>query len=118
MRHQRHKNKLGVDPAHRKALLKNLCVSLIEHGSIKTTFAKCKALQPHFEKLITRAKVDNVHNRRIVFQSLNDRTAVTKLFKDIAPKFVQRPGGYTRIVKITDGRVGDNARCGYISFVE
>ena len=118
MRHNKHKNKLGMDPAHRKALIRNLSISLIEHGKIKSTNSRCKALRGHIERLITIAKVDTIANRRLVFSRINNRAAVKKLFTDVAPKFKGRPGGYTRINKLADGRVGDNAKVSYISFVE
>lgn len=118
MRHQNHKYKLGVNPAHRKSLMRNLSSDLIDHGKIKTTQAKAKALRIYVEKLVTLAKEDTVANRRLAFARLNNKNAVTKLFTDLAPKFKNRPGGYTRIVKLADGRVGDGAKMGYISFVE
>ncbi len=118
MRHQRHKYKLGVDPAHRKSLMKNLSISLIDHGAIKTTHAKCKALQPYIEKLITIARKDSVANRRLAFSRLNNKAAVKRLFDEVGPKFKERNGGYTRVSKLADGRVGDNAPVSYISFVE
>lgn len=118
MRHNRYKYKLGVSPSHRTSLIRNLCVSLIEHSSIKTTHAKCKALRPVVEKLVTLSKVDTVANRRLAFSKLNNKAAVASLFTTLGPKFKERNGGYTRIVKAADGRVGDNASMGYISFVE
>lgn len=118
MRHQKHKFKLGVQPSHRKSLMRNLSSDLIDHGRIKTTQAKAKAVQIYVEKLVTIAREDTVANRRLVFSRLNNKKAVTKLFTEVAPKFKNRPGGYTRIVKLADGRVGDGAKLGYISFVE
>lgn len=118
MRHNKHKNKLGVDSAHRKALLRNLSISLIEHGKIKSTNSKCKALRGHIERLVTIARVDTVANRRLISSRINNKEAVQKLFNDVAPKFKGRPGGYTRINKLADGRVGDHAKMSYISFVE
>ena len=118
MRHKKHKHKLNVDPSHRKAMIKNLSVELIDHGKIKTTQARSKALKSYVEKLVTIAKEDTVHNRRTAFRKLNNKEAVTKLFNEVAPKFKERPGGYTRIVKLADGRVGDCAKMSYISFVE
>ncbi len=118
MRHNRHKNKLNVTPAHRKSLIRNLCIELIDHGRIKTTHAKSKALKSSVEKLVTIAKEDTVANRRLVFKKINNKPAVTKLFAEIAPKFKTRPGGYTRITKLAEGRVGDCAKMSYISFVE
>lgn len=118
MRHQNHKYKLGVQPSHRKALLKNLAIELIDHGKIKSTHQKCKATQIFVEKLITAAKNDTVANRRLVFSKLNNKDAVTTLFEKVAPKFKERNGGYTRVLKLADGRVGDNASMSYISFVD
>lgn len=117
MRHSKYKYKLGLNPAHRKSLLRNLSVSLIDHGKIKTTSAKCKALKSYIEKLVTIAKIDSIANRRLVFSRINSHKAVKKLFGDVAPKFRERAGGYTRIVKLADGRVGDHAKMSYISFV-
>lgn len=118
MRHQRHKYKLGVDPSHRKAMIKNLSISLIEHGSIKSTHARCKALQPYVERLITIAKKDSVANRRLAYSRLNSKAAVKRLFDEVGPKFKERNGGYTRVLKLSDGRVGDNAKMSYISLVD
>ncbi len=118
MRHSKHKFKLGVTPSHRKSLMRNLAISVIDHGRIKTTHTKCKATQIYLEKLVTLAKVDSVHNRRLAFKKLNSKNAVTKLFADIGPKFKERNGGYTRIVKLADQRVGDASKMGYISFVD
>jgi large subunit ribosomal protein L17 len=118
MRHQNHKYKLGVKPAHRKSLMRNLASEVIDHGKIKTTHAKCKAVQIYVEKLITLAKVDTVANRRLASSRLGNKLAVQKLFSDVGPKFVQRPGGYTRILKLADGRVGDNAKMSLIALVD
>lgn len=118
MRHSKHKYKLGVTPSHRKALMRNLAISMIEHGKIKTSQTKCKALKPYVEKLVTMAKEDSVQNRRLAFSKLNNKQAVTKLFSEVGPKFKERNGGYTRIVKLADGRVGDATKMGFISFVE
>lgn len=118
MRHSKHKYKLGVTPSHRKSLMRNLAISMIDHGKIKTSQTKCRALKPYVEKLVTLAKEDSVQNRRLAFSKLNNKTAVAKLFSDVAPKFKERNGGYTRIVKLADGRVGDATKMGFISFVE
>ncbi|MEX0798379.1 MAG: 50S ribosomal protein L17 [Bacteriovoracaceae bacterium] len=118
MRHSKHKYKLGVTPSHRKALMRNLAISMIDHGKIKTSQTKAKALRGYVEKLVTLAKVDSVSNRRLAFQKLNNKEAVSKLFADVAPKFKERNGGYTRIVKLADGRVGDATKMGYISFLD
>lgn len=118
MRHQRRKYKIGTTPSHRKALVKNLMTEVIDHGKIKTTHAKCKAIQPYVEKLITIAKVDTIANRRLAFSKLNNKEIVTKLFEEVGPKFKERNGGYTRILKLADGRVGDNAKMSFIALVD
>jgi len=118
MRHGCHKYKLGVKPQHRKALVQNLCIELITHGKIKTTETKAKAIKPTVEKLVTLAKIDTVANRRLAFTKLNNKEAVKALFDTVAPKFKQRPGGYTRILKLTEGRLGDGAKESIIAFVE
>jgi large subunit ribosomal protein L17 len=118
MRHGNHKYKMGVKPQHRKALVQNLCIELITHGQIKTTETKAKAIKPFVEKLVTLAKVDTVANRRRAFTKLNNKEAVAALFANVAPKFKQRPGGYTRLLKIAEGRLGDGAKEAYIAFVE
>lgn len=118
MRHSKHKYKLGVNPSHRKSLIKNLAIEVIDHGRIKTTHAKAKAVRGYVEKLVTLAKEDSVHNRRLAFRKLNNKDAVAKLFTEVAPKFKERNGGYTRIIKLADARVGDASKMGYISFVD
>ena len=118
MRHQRRKYRIGTTPSHRKSLVRNLAVEVIEHEQIKTTHVKCKAIRPVVEKLITLAKNDTVANRRLAFSKLNDKAAVKKLFEEVAPRFKERPGGYTRVLKLADGRVGDNAQMGLITFVD
>lgn len=118
MRHSRHKYKLGVDPAHRKSMMRNLSSSLIKAGAIKTTHARAKAVQPYIERLVTIAKKDSVANRRLAFSRLSDKDAVKKLFEEVGPKAKDRNGGYTRVLKLSDGRVGDNAKMSYISFVD
>jgi large subunit ribosomal protein L17 len=118
MRHAKHKYKLGVTPSHRKSLIRNLAIEVIDHGKIKTTQAKAKAIRGVVEKLVTLAKNDTVHNRRLAYSKLNNRDAVNKLFTEVAPKFKERNGGYTRIVKLADKRLGDASAMGYISFVE
>ena len=118
MRHSKHKYKLGVNPSHRQALMKNLAVEIIDHGKIKTTHTKAKAVKGYVEKIVTLAKVDSVHNRRLAFKKLNNKSAVTKLFAEVGPKFKERNGGYTRIVKLADARLGDATKMGYISFVD
>ena len=118
MRHRKHRYKLSVNPAHRKSLIRNLCVSAIDSGSIKTTHAKAKAVQPVLEKLVTLAKLDNVANRRLAHSRLGSERAVKKLFSQVALRFKERPGGYTRVLKLVDGRVGDNSKMGLLQFVD
>ena len=118
MRHQNKKYRIGKSPAHRKSLLRNLASEIIDHGKIKSTHTKCKAVQPFVEKLVTLAKVDSVANRRLVYSKLDNRHAVNKLFTEIGPRFKERNGGYTRILKHPEGRVGDNAPVSFISFVD
>ena len=118
MRHGNHKYTLGVKPAHRQAIIRNLAVEVFEHGKIKTTHARCMALRGYVEKLITLAKNDSVHNRRVAYTKLNNKDAVANLFNNVAPKFKTRNGGYTRVVKISEGRVGDSAKISYFSLVE
>jgi len=108
MRHSRVINHLGRTSSHRKAMLSNMATSLILHKRITTTTAKAKALRTFVEPLITKSKEDSTHSRRIVFGYLKDKTAVAELFREISPKVAERPGGYTRILKIGN-RIGDNA---------
>ncbi|MGE4426279.1 MAG: 50S ribosomal protein L17 [Solirubrobacteraceae bacterium] len=101
MRHQKTRHKLSRDSSHRKALLRNLCKEVIEHERIQTTEAKAKALKPEIEKLITLAKRGDLHARRQALSQLGqDKFSVHKLFEDIAPRYQERPGGYTRILKL------------------
>jgi large subunit ribosomal protein L17 len=101
MRHQKNRHKLGRDSAHRKALLVNLSKELIEHERIETTVAKAKAVKPEVEKLITLARRGDLHARRQALSALGqDKFAVYKLFEEIAPRYTERPGGYTRILKL------------------
>jgi len=108
MRHRKSFNHLSRKSAHRKAMLANMASSLIIHKRIKTTTAKAKALRTFVEPLITRSKEDSTHSRRMVFKYLGDKYAVSELFREVALKVGDRPGGYTRIIKI-DNRTGDNA---------
>jgi large subunit ribosomal protein L17 len=108
MRHSKVINHLGRTSSHRKAMLSNMATSLILHKRITTTTAKAKALRTFVEPLITKSKEDSTHSRRVVFSYLKDKTAVAELFRDISPKIGERPGGYTRILKIGN-RIGDNA---------
>ena len=117
MRHSKHKYKVGHTPSHRVSLMRNLATEIIDHGKIKTTHAKCKAVQGYVEKLITLAKVDSVANRRLAAAKIQSKVVVQKLFNEVGPKYKERPGGYTRILKLADGRVGDNAKMSYIALV-
>jgi len=117
MRHSKKFNHLGRTSAHRKALLSNMANSLIFHKRITTTLAKAKALRVYIEPLITKAKDDSTHSRRTVFEYLKSKTAVSMLFRDIAEKIADRPGGYTRILK-TGNRLGDNADMCIIELVD
>lgn len=117
MRHNKKFNHLGRTNTHRAAMLSNMASSLIKHKRIFTTTAKAKALRKYVEPLITKAKDDTTHSRRVVFSSLSDKYAVTELFNDIAQKIGDRPGGYTRIIK-TGNRLGDNAAMCFIELVD
>ena len=117
MRHGKKINHLGRKTAHRKSMLANMAVSLIEHKRINTTVAKAKALKQFVEPLVTKSKEDTTHNRRLVFSSLRDKEAITELFREVAPKVGDRPGGYTRIIKLGN-RLGDNADMAMIELVD
>ena len=117
MRHGKKVNHLGRKTAHRKAMLANMACSLIEHKRINTTVAKAKALKGFVEPMITKAKSDTTHNRRIVMARLRQKDAVTELFRDVAVKVGDRPGGYTRIIKLGN-RLGDNADMAMIELVD
>ena len=108
MRHNRVINHLGRTSSHRKSMLSNMATSLIIHKRITTTTAKAKALRTFVEPLITKSREDSTHSRRVVFSYLKDKTAVAELFREVSPKIAERPGGYTRILKIGN-RIGDNA---------
>ena len=117
MRHGKKFNHLGRTASHRKALLSNMACSLIEHKRINTTVAKAKALRVYVEPLLTKAKEDTTHNRRIVFSYLQNKDAVTELFRTIAPKIAERNGRYCRIIK-TGFRLGDGADTAMIELVD
>jgi large subunit ribosomal protein L17 len=117
VRHARAGKKLGRDSAHRKALYSNLAGALIEHGRIKTTVTKAKAVRPYAEQMITLARRGDLHARRQATSFLRSRDVVHKLFADVAPLFKDRPGGYTRIIKIGT-RPGDSAEMAYIELVD
>ena len=117
MRHNKAINHLGRKSGHRKAMLANMATSLILHKRIQTTVAKAKALKMYVEPLITKSKEDTTHSRRIVFSYLKNKEAVTELFRTIAPKIADRPGGYTRVLK-TGFRQGDGADMALIELVD
>ncbi len=117
MRHNKAINHLGRKSGHRKALLANMATSLIQHKRIVTTVAKAKALQVYVEPLITKSKDDSTNSRRVVFSYLKNKEAVTELFRTIAPKIADRPGGYTRVLK-TGFRHGDGADMALIELVD
>ena len=131
MRHKKHRASLGVTREHRKAMLSNMSASLITHGRIETTLTKAKALRPFIEKLITKAKnaaalpkteggklsADAIHLRRMAMKDVRDETAVTLLFNEKAAMFANRPGGYTRIYKLGQQRLGDAAEMALIELI-
>lgn len=117
MRHGKKDNHLGRKSAHRSAMLMNMANSLIMHKRIKTTVAKAKELRKFVEPILTKAKTDSTHERRQVFSYLRNKIAVTELFRDVAIKIADRPGGYTRIIKIGN-RLGDNAEMALIELVD
>ncbi len=117
MRHNKAINHLGRKSGHRKALLSNMATSLILQKRITTTVAKAKALKSYVEPLITKSKEDTTHNRRVVFSYLKSKEAVTELFRNIAPKIAERPGGYTRVLH-TGFRKGDAAEMALIELVD
>jgi len=117
MRHNKSFNHLGRKAAHRNAMLSNMATSLIIHKRISTTVAKAKALKSYVEPLITKSKVDSTHSRRVVFSYLQNKDSVSELFREVAVKVANRPGGYTRILK-TGNRQGDNAEMCIIELVD
>ena len=117
MRHGKKVAHLGRKSAHRKAMLANMACSLIEHKRIQTTVTKAKALKQFVEPLVTKSKTDTTHNRRLVFSSLRNKYAVAELFRSVAVKVGDRPGGYTRIIKLGN-RLGDNADMAMIELVD
>jgi len=117
MRHNKKFNHLGRTASHRNAMLSNMATSLIMHKRITTTVAKAKALKKYVEPLITKCKQDTTNSRRVVFSYLQDKYAVTELFKEVSVKVADRPGGYTRIIK-TGHRLGDNAEMCFIELVD
>ena len=117
MRHRRAGKKLGRDSAHRKALYANLAIAVIEHGRIKTTEAKAKEVRPIVEEMITLGKRGDLHARRLALAELRSQDVVHQLFADVAPRFADRPGGYTRIVKLGP-RPGDAAPMAFLELVD
>ena len=117
MRHARSGKKLGRDSAHRRALYSNLAGALIEHGRIKTTEAKAKAVKPIAEQMITLGRRGDLHARRQALSFLRSQDVVHKLFADVGPRFADRPGGYSRIVKLGP-RAGDSAQMAYLELVD
>jgi large subunit ribosomal protein L17 len=117
MRHNNKINHLGRTYSHRAGLLSNMAASLITHKRIFTTLAKAKELRKYIEPIITKSKTDSTHSRRLVFQELQNKYAVTELFQEISQKIADRPGGYTRIIK-TGNRLGDNASMCFIELVD
>lgn len=117
MRHGKKINHLGRKDAHRAAMLSNMASSLIKHKRITTTLAKAKALRKYVEPIITKSKTDTTHSRRVVFSYLKDKETVTILFREISEKVANRPGGYTRIIKL-ENRLGDNAEMAFIELVD
>lgn len=117
MRHGKKFNHLGRKTGHRKSMLANMACSLIEHKRINTTLSKAKALKVYIEPLVTKSKTDDTHNRRVVFSYLRSKEAVSELFREVAPKVGDRPGGYTRIIRLGN-RLGDNAEMAMIELVD
>lgn len=117
MRHGNKNNALGRKKAHRVALMSNMAISLIEHKRIETTLAKAKALRRYVEPLLTKSKDDTTHSRRTVFSHLQNKEATAMLFRDVAPKIADRPGGYLRIIKMGN-RLGDAAEMALIELVD
>ena len=117
MRHRKSGRRLGRNSAHRKATMKNLAISLFVNLAIESTVAKCKELRRFAEPLVTLAKTDSVANRRLAFAALRDKTAVSNLFTTIGPHYAQRPGGYTRILRLGN-RLGDAAPMARMELVE
>ncbi|MCH8533458.1 MAG: 50S ribosomal protein L17 [Flavobacteriaceae bacterium] len=117
MRHGKKFNHLSRKTAHRKSMLANMACSLIEHKRINTTVAKAKALRQFVEPIITKSKEDTTHNRRLAFSKLRSKDHVSELFRDVAPKIADRPGGYVRIIKLGN-RLGDNAQMAMVELVD
>lgn len=117
MRHRKSGRHLNRTSSHRQAMFKNMCVSLVEHEVIRTTLPKAKELRRHIEPLITLSKQDSVANRRLAFSRTRSKEAVGKLFNELGPRYVNRPGGYVRVLKC-GFRTGDNAPMAYVELVD
>lgn len=117
MRHGKKTRNISRTSAHQKSMMANMACSLIEHKRINTTVTKAKALRVYVEPIITKSKADTTHNRRLVFSKLRNKHAVSELFREIAPKVGDRPGGYTRVIKLGN-RLGDNAEMAMIELVD
>src|SRR5437773_4900548 len=118
MRHRKAGRKLNRNSTHRQALMRNLTRALIEHGRIITTVEKAKEARKFVEKLITLAKRGTLHARRLVLARLHDKDSVSKLFKEIAPRFTDRPGGYTRVIKRHERRLGDGGKTAFLELLK
>src|SRR5437764_5787540 len=117
MRHLKAGRQLGRNASHRRAMLRNMAMALFRHERIVTTVAKAKETRPFIEKLITLAKKGTLHARRLAISRLHDKEAVAKLFKEIAPRFADRPGGYTRIIRRAERRLGDAGETAYLELL-
>ena len=118
MRHRKAGKKLGRTSSHRAAMARNLAIALIEHERIVTTLPKAKNVKPFVEKLVTLSKEPTMHNRRRAFAEVRSKSATTKLFKVLGPRFLARKGGYCRILKLSKNRLGDNGARAILEFVE
>jgi large subunit ribosomal protein L17 len=118
MRHRNAGNHLGRTSSHRIAMTRNMAASLIVHERVVTTLPKAKVVKPFVERLVTLAKKESVHHRRLVFAKLRDKEATKKLFETLGPRFQARPGGYCRILRLAKPRVGDNGQRAILEFVE
>src|SRR5438046_8635375 len=118
MRHLKAGRKLGRNASHRAALMRNLARALFEHGRIITTLEKAKEARPFVEKLITLAKKGTLHARRLALARLRDKESVTRLFREIGPRFADRPGGYTRVIKRHERRLGDGGRTAFLELLK
>ncbi len=118
MKHRVAGRKLGKTSSHKKAMLLNMASSLLKHERVKTTLAKAKELRRVIEPIITRAKVESLHNKRLLLRKVKNRKLINKLFENIAPRYTNRNGGYTRIIRLSMLRKGDNSKMAFIELVE